>query len=335
MHTVRRMHEIDLTSFEAGTKTWIQLVPEDVSADFRGSLVAIVRGAEPGPVGYFGAGTHGDELNSIESVRRVALSLDPATVTGTVVLAVAHNLNSFDAHVRVSPLDDKNPDHCFPGKSDGSPTEVLAHTLFTQLVSKADYVLDMHCASRGGWNPLYSVVFGDTREVAEGSAELAGQFGSIAVLDVQKEEGKALGSSIGSALDNNLFVQSALQGRPSAIIEFGGSAQLTQSQIDLGVAGILNVLRSRGQLSDAAPTMYSPLVTQNAATLHSPDSGFLALRKRSGDPVVAGEKVGVLKLLFGGVVDLESPVTGVILRTAAEATVAQGDRVVTVAGAAS
>ena len=332
MHTVHRTHSLPVNASEPGTTTWYQLVPNgEVPEGYEGSLLAIVRGTEDGPTGYIGAGTHGDEVNSIEAVRRVASTLDPTSVKGTVIFGVAQNLTSFNEHVRLNPLDSKNPDHCFPGSPDGSPTEVLAHTLFTEAITQADYVLDLHCASRGGWNPLYSVVFGETRDIAEQSIELAAQFGSRVVLEVEREEGKVLGSSIGSSLDHNLFIQAALIGIPSAIVEFGASAQLTQAEVDLGVQGIINVLRSRGNLADVTPIVFSPFITVTSTTVHAPTSGFLTLEKHSGDVIHTKERIGFIRDLLGNLTELHAPADGVVLRTAAEATVATGDRVVTIA----
>jgi uncharacterized protein len=332
MYTVHRMRIFALDSFERGTTTWCQLLPSgDIPEGYEGSLLAVLQGREDGPIGYIGAGTHGDELNSIEAVRRVASSLDPSTLKGTLILGVAQNLNSFNKHVRMNPLDDKNPDHCFPGRPNGSPTEILAHTLFEQVIRKADYVLDLHCASRGGWNPLYSVVFGETRKIAEKSIELASQFGSQVVLEVEQEDGKVLGASIGSSLDHNLFTQSARAGKPAAIVEFGASAQLTQVEVDLGVRGIINVLRAQGQLTDVLPETFSPFVTATATTVHAPVPGFLTLEKQSGEQITEQERIGFIKDLTGNLTELHAPADGVVLRTAAEATVALGDRVITVA----
>ncbi|SOD62891.1 hypothetical protein SAMN06297387_10854 [Streptomyces zhaozhouensis] len=97
------------------------------------------------------------------------------------------------------------------------------------------------------------------------------------------------------------------------------------------MAGILNVLRSRGQLTDRPARPGDPLVTRAATTLHSPEPGFLSLRKTSGQTITRGEHVGFIRPLTGAPVPLTAPVDGVVLRSAAEATVAEGDRVITVA----
>jgi predicted deacylase len=54
-----------------------------------GSWVAfpliVVVGARPGPTFYVGAAIHGDEINGIEIVYRVARQLDPRALAGTLL----------------------------------------------------------------------------------------------------------------------------------------------------------------------------------------------------------------------------------------------------------
>lgn len=322
---------LDLAALPPGTKTWFELqVPAAEPARGRGPIGVVVRGTASGPTGYIGSGMHGDELNSIEAVRRVAEGLDPTKVYGTVILVVLQNQAAFAAHTRLHPLDGKNLDHCFPGDANGSPSAALAHALYSELASRADYLVDLHCASRGGWNLLYSIIHGEQTHIVEESQALAAAFGCAVVLEVKSEPDVPLGDSIGSALDHNLFVQTARSGRPAAIIEFGGSAVLEESQVALGVRGILDVLRHRGQL-DGAPNDNDTVFVDDATAVRSPLTGFLQLARRSGDRVRAGDTVGIVRPVVGLPESVHSPVDGVLLRSTIEATVAAGDRIVTIA----
>ncbi|MDG1996453.1 MAG: hypothetical protein P8J14_08165 [Emcibacteraceae bacterium] len=52
----------------------------------------------------------------------------------------------FSLNSGVSPRDGKSLNSVFPGNKDGSPTEILAHYVFNDLVMKSDYHIDL----RGG-----------------------------------------------------------------------------------------------------------------------------------------------------------------------------------------
>ena len=64
--------------------------------------VVVIRGAKPGPVLALVSGAHGTEYASIIALERVIQSLDPAQVSGTVIILPLVNLASFEQKV---PLD--------------------------------------------------------------------------------------------------------------------------------------------------------------------------------------------------------------------------------------
>jgi uncharacterized protein len=71
--------------------------------------VAIVRGTKPGPVLALVSGAHGTEYASIVAVSKLVQMLDPATISGTVVLVPLVNVPSFEQKVvHVNPVDGKS-----------------------------------------------------------------------------------------------------------------------------------------------------------------------------------------------------------------------------------
>ncbi|MDQ7909910.1 succinylglutamate desuccinylase/aspartoacylase family protein [Phytohabitans sp. ZYX-F-186] len=331
MPTPRLVDRIDLPSLATGTTTWFELaLPGVPPQTARGPLVAAVRGSADGPTVYVGSGMHGDELNSIEAVRRLAVSLDPARVRGTVFFVVAQNQSAVLAGTRLSPADAKNLDHCFPGDPGGTPSQVLAHVLFEQLVSRCDAVLDLHCASQGGWNLLYSIVHAEDEATLAASAALAHAFGCALVLPVRKQPGRPLGDEFGSALDGNLFVRAALGGRPAAIVEFGGAGSIDEAQVSLGVAGVLNVLRHLDVLDGRQPRQEGESA-RTAVALRCTTSGLLRLFAPSGSRVEAGQLVGVVQGLAGAAEAITAPHAGTIVRMTTSGSVSAGDRIVTMA----
>ena len=87
------------------------------------------------------AGIHGAEYVSIAALRRVAMTLDPATMTGTLVASLISNPAAFAARsIYVDPLDGRNLNRSFPGDPKGAPTERLAAWLYANVIAPSDRV---------------------------------------------------------------------------------------------------------------------------------------------------------------------------------------------------
>ena len=82
--------------------------------------VTVVHGARPGNVLALVAGTHGYEYTSIMALPRVLARLDPARMTGSVILVHMANPPAFyGRRVYVGP-DGKNLNRVYPGRADGT-----------------------------------------------------------------------------------------------------------------------------------------------------------------------------------------------------------------------
>jgi N-alpha-acetyl-L-2,4-diaminobutyrate deacetylase len=94
------------------------------------------------------AGNHGDEYPGQVAILRLMRELRPEQVKGRVILIPALNLPASKAATRLSPLDGRNLNRSFPGKADGTVTEMIAHYLTTVLFPFADIVIDIHTGGR-------------------------------------------------------------------------------------------------------------------------------------------------------------------------------------------
>jgi predicted deacylase len=94
------------------------------------------------------AGNHGDEYPGQVAVLRLMPELTPDQVRGRVILVPALNPPAARAGTRLSPLDGKKFNRCFPGRPDGTVTEVIAHYVSAVLFPLADVVIDIHTGGR-------------------------------------------------------------------------------------------------------------------------------------------------------------------------------------------
>src|SRR5688572_28290606 len=107
--------------------------------------ITVVRGSQPGPTLALIAGTHGSEVAPIVALQRVRASLNPAEVRGTVLIVHVANMPSFLGRtIYYSPVDGKNLNRVYPGRADGTVSERIAHAITTEIIARADYLVDMH-----------------------------------------------------------------------------------------------------------------------------------------------------------------------------------------------
>lgn len=109
-------------------------------------VTSISRGK--GPTALVMAGNHGDEYPGQVAILKLCRQLGLDDVLGRIILVPCLTVPASKAMTRLSPLDGKNFNRCFPGRPDGTVSEVLAHYLTTVLFPLADIVVDLHTGGR-------------------------------------------------------------------------------------------------------------------------------------------------------------------------------------------
>lgn len=109
--------------------------------------ITVIRNGD-GPTVLLMAGNHGDEYPGPVAISKLLRQLQPADVTGTIIFIPFLNPPAAKAGTRLSPLDGKNFNRCFPGNPRGTVSEMLAHYLSTVLFPMADIVIDLHTGGR-------------------------------------------------------------------------------------------------------------------------------------------------------------------------------------------
>src|SRR5262245_60251300 len=107
--------------------------------------VAVVHGARPGPVLALVAGSHGTEYTSIIALGKLIGLVEPAQLSGTVIIVPLVNIPSFEQKVpHVNPVDGKSMNRMYPGKMDGTQTDRASFLITKQVVEPADHLSDLH-----------------------------------------------------------------------------------------------------------------------------------------------------------------------------------------------
>lgn len=100
------------------------------------------------PIFVITAVVHGDEQLGVEALRQLAEKLRNTEVNGTVQLIPCVNSLAFATYSRNANLDGKDLNRNLPGDIEGNFTEKLAAVLDSEILSKADILIDVHGGGR-------------------------------------------------------------------------------------------------------------------------------------------------------------------------------------------
>ncbi|HKW88570.1 MAG TPA: M14 family metallopeptidase [Candidatus Acidoferrales bacterium] len=286
--------------------------------------VVVVNGAKPGPVLSIVAGTHGTEYATIIAVERLIHELDPAEISGTVILVPLVNVNSFLQKMpHLNPADGKNMNRMFPGKPEGTQTDRASWLITKDVVEQSDYLIDMH----GGdldenlrpysyWpksgNPKIDAV---TREMV-----LAFGFDNIIIF-----EDRPMDPNNSRYLDNTAITR----GKPAIIVEAGFAGNVETDDVNRIVRGCLNVMRDRKMLSGEVTPVENPVWYSKVVTLTSEQTGIFYPLVKRGTYVQQGMRIGYVTDLFGKrIEDVRATDSGVVLFICAVPSMKKGDNLI-------
>jgi predicted deacylase len=270
--------------------------------------VSLVRGASDGPVLALIAGTHGYEYPGITALQRLRQSIDPRDLRGTLILVHIANPPSFYGRtIYTSPVDGKNLNRVFPGRPDGTLSERIAHEITTEVIAKADFLVDLHAGDGNeALRPyVYMPVTGDARlDAATRGMALAFGLDHI-VIDTGR---------IAPADATKFVDQTALaRGIPAITTETGQLGENDERWVALAEHGIQNLMRHLGMLDGAAEPNTGVVWLGDYQVITSPVTGVFRATVRDGYAVAEGGLLGELYDAFGAKVsDVRAPFAGIV-----------------------
>lgn len=275
-----------------------------------------------GPTVLLMAGNHGDEYPGQVAILKLWRELQPADVTGRLLLIPTLSPPAAKAGTRLSPLDGRNFNRCFPGDPLGTPSEMLAHFLSTVLFPIADIVIDLHTGGRSmNFVPcahMHLVPAGAQRDAMILATEAFLTDFAFLYTDIA-----------GTGL---LPAEAERQGKIVITTELGGSEAVLAGIHRLCQKGLRNVLCHCGVLRGAPEPRRSPARWVQALDRDdyrfAPESGLYENCVELGEDVRPGD-------ILGQVHSLEQPdrapipvtahAAGVLIANRAPSLVAQGD----------
>ena len=192
--------------------------------------VQVICGRKPGPVLFVSAAIHGDELNGVEIIRRLLKRKALKSIRGTLLAVPIVNVHGFLNQSRYLP-DRRDLNRSFPGSAKGSIASRLANLFIKEIVSKADFGIDLHTGALHRSNlPQIRANLDDAATL-----DIAQVFGTPVIINSDIRDG-------------SLRACAFERGQPVLIYEAGEALRFDEISIRAGLRGILNVMRHIGML---------------------------------------------------------------------------------------
>ncbi|MDH3984697.1 MAG: succinylglutamate desuccinylase/aspartoacylase family protein [Gammaproteobacteria bacterium] len=242
-----------------------------------GMPVHVICGRKAGPTLFVSAAIHGDELNGVEIIRRLLRRKIIGTVRGTLIAVPIVNVHGFLDQSRYLP-DRRDLNRSFPGSPRGSIAARLANRFIEEIVSKADYGIDLHTGAINRANlPQIRANLDDERTL-----EIAHAFGAPVLIDADIRDG-------------SLRASAAESGLPILIYEAGEALRFDETSIRAGLRGIFNVMRHIGMLPHRESRRHVvPVIARATRWVRASSSGIVANRVALGGRVAEGDRLATI-----------------------------------------
>lgn len=303
---------------------WIE-VPPGSDAALR-IPVAVVHGSKTGPVLALVAGSHGTEYASIIALEKLIAILNPAEVSGTIIIVPLINIPSFEQKtVHLNPVDNKNMNRFYPGKIDGTQTERASYLITKQVVEQCDHLIDLHGGDMDESLRPYSYWTKTGNEKQDQiSREMVLAFGLDHIV-ISTERPKDPQAS--RYLENT----ATTRGKPSITVEAGHAGTVETDDVNALINGCLNVMRYLKMMSLTATPPDRPVWIERIATLASEQTGIFYPLVKRGSFVEQGQKIGyVTDYLNNPIFEARAPVAGVVLYICAVPSMTKGGTIASI-----
>lgn len=318
---------VGTASARRGEKAYGEIVvPPGVDSGTRIPVV-VVNGARPGPVLAVVAGAHGTEYASIIAVTRLIDRIDPATLSGTVILLPLVNVASFQQKVpHLNPVDRKNMNRFYPGNPAGTQTERASDLITRLVVEPSDHLIDLHGGDLDESLRSYSywtVTGRPAQDSVSRAMVLAFGLGHIII-----SSDRPMDPAASRYLENTATVR----GKPSMTAEAGYAGTVMPADVDALVNGTLNVMSHLRMLVRPFKPVRNFLWFDRLVTVTSDSAGIFVPLIERDTWVRAGARLGYVTDYLGRkLAEAVAPEAGLVLYINALPSMARGGTVASIA----
>ena len=285
---IKSKEDLKINSFKKGEvhRVQIHLSDNSLGVPWKVPLI-IIRGKNKGPIVGITAALHGNELNGISTIFKLIEQIDPSQLSGSLVLVPISNVPGYLMNQRQF-IDNVDLNRIMPGKPVGSSSDLYANAFANKIISKFNYLLDLHTASPGRVNSLYiraDIESEETRVLAylQNPQIIVQKFDETGTLRAWANE----------------------QGIPAITIEIGNPNAFQHMLIDETLEGIYNTLRHYNMIDGEVKDMVTDaFICDRSYWLYSNKGGIIDVIPKLADKVVAGEVIAKVYDVFGQIKEL-------------------------------
>lgn len=304
------------------TATGVITVPAGSDAGYD-IPVAVVNGAKPGKVLALAAGSHGTEYASVIALERLIGLLDPAAISGTVIIVPLINTASFERIVpHLNPVDGKNMNRFFPGSMQGTQTERASFMLTREVIEKSDHVIDMHGGDIDENLRPYSywTVTGNAAQDSISKAMVLAFGLDHIIISPDRPKDPAAARYLENA--------GSTRGKPSFTVEAGRAGTVEPEDVQALVDGTLGTMAYLKMLDRPVRPVEHPVWLERIATVSSDVTGIFYPLVQRGTYVAEGMKLGYVTDYVGKTIaEARAPAAGVITFVRAVPSLAKGETI--------
>ena len=282
--------------------------------------VAVLHGAKPGPVLAIVSGAHGTEYASILAVEALIDAVNPANLSGTLVLVPMVNVLSFEKLTpHVNPIDGKSMNGRYPGDINGTQSDRASYVITKQVVEQCDHLIDLHGGDLDENLRPYSywTVTGNKQQDEDSRAMvLAFGLDHIIISDRPKDP------KASRFLENT----ATTRGKASFTAEAGRSGPVVAADVTVLVDGSIGVMRHLKMLAGTVKPMAHPVWVEKIVSVTADRKGVFHPTVDRDAHVVKGAKIGfVTDYLNRPLQDVTAPESGTIMFIRALPSLKEGD----------
>ncbi|WP_456459446.1 succinylglutamate desuccinylase/aspartoacylase family protein [Reichenbachiella sp.] len=244
--------------------------------------IIVSRSTKPGPTLLITGGMHGDEINGIEIVRRIIANNYHRPLIGTMICIPILNVYGFINFSRQTSDGGKDINRSFPGTRNGSLASQLAYRLTQDILPLIDYGIDFHTGgARINNYPQVRAQLDDPKNL-----ELAQAFSPKFMIHSPFRE-------------KSFRKEAAKAGKSILVYEGGESLRLRKHAIDVGVNGLLRVMKHLNMREEAPVSKGGLFHIKKSSWLRAKSAGIYHSFCRTGEFIEKGTVVGLITGPYG------------------------------------
>ena len=298
MITIPHIHKLNLEDFERGKlhRAWFDIITDPLGEPISIPLL-IGRGSEKGPVLGLTAAVHGNELNGIPVIQKLFKEIGEKTVHGTVIGVPVVNVPALLRKKRRF-IDGVDLNHIMPGNSTGNVSQTYVHRFIREIVSKFDFLLDLHTASNGRINSYY--VRADMQD------EKTRQLALLQNAQIIVHNPPSDGTLRGAAEEMEIT---------AITLEVGNPNTFQKGMISSGITGLYNALIHLKMIEGQIETPGSlPILCRKSYWIYTDRGGLLTVTPQVTDRIQKGQLIATQHNIFGDKIkEYFAPENGVVI----------------------